>query len=171
MTSGPQPTREGIAAQFVGRTGAVPRARFYPTGELVWEFTVRVVDTWDPAGRVETVTCRAPDQNYGALQNWVKPGALVFVRGWLTLARWQADGKDKARVVIDCVELMPVPATARGSEPAAMDYRGRVTMPSTPEESPKMTQAQVVESVSSLKKKPSRKARADVVRRMLEEAQ
>src|SRR5436305_10750005 len=95
-------------AQFAGRAGAAPRARFTRNGEPLWEFTVRVTDNWDPAGRTETVTVRAPDQNYASLQKWVKPGTRLLIRGWLTLVRWRAEGKDMARMVIDCVELTPL---------------------------------------------------------------
>ena len=148
--------RKGIVAQFVGRAGTAPRARFHPNGDVVWEFVVRVTDTWAAgAGSIETVSVRVPDQHYAQLQKWVTPGANMFLRGWLWLARWKSDktGKELIRLIMDAEELMPVDkngyATAQGSEPAAMDYRGRVTSPSLapevqamPEPATRLTKAQ-----------------------------
>jgi single-stranded DNA-binding protein len=156
--------REGITAQFTGRTGTAPQARFYPSGELVWEFTVRVVDTWDTTGHVETVTVRAPDQNYGSLQNWVKPGALLLIRGWLRLVRWHtAEGKDKARMVVDCIELTPLGVRVPGSAPGAMDYRGRVTAPPAGGFSDAIARDVAADAVS-------KQARAARARQLLDEA-
>jgi hypothetical protein len=113
---------EGIAAELTARVATAPKVRFYPTGELVWEFNVRL----DMDGRTETLTVRAPDQNYGSLQNWARLGALLFLRGRLRLVRWRNDqGQDKARLILEPLELMPLGTRIEGSAPAAMDYRDK----------------------------------------------
>lgn len=150
--------REGITAQFLARVASAPRARFTADGEPTWEFVVRVNDTWDTTGRTETVTVRVPDVHYAQLQKWVKPGVRMWLKGWLYLARWKStkDGRDKVRMVVDAVELMPADtngrSTAQGSEPAAMDYRGRTTAPAQPKVTPvsKNTKARAVDQLRTM---------------------
>jgi hypothetical protein len=149
--------QEGIASELVARVATAPRARFYATGELIWEFNLRL----HTEGRTETLTVRAPDQHYGQLQNWAIPGKLMYIRGWLHLVRWTADGKDKARLVVDPVELMPLGITIQGSAPGAMDYSSAPRP--APAASPEVLAQQPVEAT-----KARRAARA---RQMLEEAE
>jgi single-stranded DNA-binding protein len=149
--------QEGMAAELVARVATAPRARFFPSGELVWEFNLRLVMD----AHVETLTVRAPDEHYSQLQNWAIPGRLMYIRGWLHLIRWVADGRDKARLVMDPLELMPLGMNIQGSAPAAMDYSNaaKPAPPATPE----VQAQQPVET-----NKARRAARA---RQLLEEAE
>ena len=149
--------KEGLGAELVARVATAPKARFFPSGELVWEFNLRLhVD-----GRTETLTVRAPDQHYGSLQTWAIPGKLMYIRGWLHLIRWTADGHDKARLVVDPIELMPLGVHIQGSAPAAMDYStaSQPLAPASPE-----VQAQQPVEINKAK-------RAQRARQMLEEAE
>jgi hypothetical protein len=123
--------REGLAVELVARVATAPRARFYPSGYLVWEFNLRLYMDM----RMETLTVRAPDEHYAQLQTWAIPGKLMYIRGWLHLVRWTADNRDKARLVVDPVELMPLGLNIQGSAPAALDYASapRPAPPAAPE--------------------------------------
>ena len=148
---------EGLAAELVARVATAPKARFFPSGELIWEFNLRLVMD----ARTETLTVRAPDQHYGSLQNWATPGKLMYIRGWLHLVRWTADGKDKARLVVDPVELMPLGMNIQGGAPAAMDYSSAPRPPKAA--APEVQAQQPVES--------NKARRAQRARQLLEEAE
>lgn len=149
--------REGLATELVARVATAPKARFFPTGELVWEFNLRLYMD----ARTETLTVRAPDQHYAQLQTWATPGKLMYIRGWLHLVRWTADGKDRARLVVEPVEIMPLGLNIQGSAPAAMDYSA-APRPATPA-SPEVQATQPVET--------SKARRAARARQLLEEAE
>ena len=149
--------KEGLGAELVARVATAPKARFFPSGELIWEFNLRL----HMDGRTETITARAPDKHYGQLQTWAIPGKLMYIRGWLHLIRWKADGLDKARLVVDPIELMPLGMNIQGSAPAAMDYSATLRPSSVA--APEVEAQQPVETT-----KARRAARA---RQMLEEAE
>ena len=149
--------KEGLGAELVARVATAPKARFFPSGELVWEFNLRL----HMDGRTETLTVRAPDQHYAQLQSWATPGKLMYIRGWLHLIRWTADGRDKARLVVDPIELTPLGVNIQGSAPAALDYSA-VPRPQTPA-SPEVQAQQPVET--------SKARRAARARQLLEEAE
>ena len=148
---------EGLGAELVARVATAPKARFFQTGELVWEFNLRL----HMDGRTETLTVRAPDQHYAQLQSWATPGKLMYIRGWLHLIRWTADGRDKARLVVDPVELTPLGVNIQGSAPAALDYSA-AARPQRPA-SPEVQAQQPVET--------SKARRAARARQLLEEAE
>lgn len=85
----------------------------------------------------------------------------MYIRGWLHLIRWKADGLDKARLVVDPIELMPLGMNIQGSAPAAVDYSA-APRPATPA-SPEVQAAQPVETTKA--------RRAQRARQMLEEAE
>jgi single-stranded DNA-binding protein len=116
---------DGIQVQFRGYVDSAPRVRFTQTGETLWEFGVRLINSW--LTHTETLVVRVPDQNLSLLERWVVPGRQVLVRGTAHVARWQAkDGRERVRVVVEPVrELMPLDEHAMGSAPAALDYRDR----------------------------------------------
>jgi single-stranded DNA-binding protein len=149
---------EGLASELVARVATAPKARFFPSGELVWEFNLRLYMD----ARTETLTVRAPDKHYAQLQSWATPGKLMYIRGWLHLVRWTTgEGKDKARLVVDPVELMPLGLNIQGSAPAALEYAttSKPAPPPTPE-------VEVQQPVESNKAKRARRAR-----QLIEEAE
>jgi hypothetical protein len=152
--------REGLNCELTARVATAPKARFYPTGEPVWEFNCRVFMT----AHTETLTVRCPDRNYGTLQNWAVPGRLVYMRGYLQVVRWKGqDGQNKIRLVIEPVELMPLGLNIQGSAPAAMDYAGV----------PRMSQAQAIglpTPGADTAVAASKDRRAQLARELLEEA-
>jgi hypothetical protein len=73
--------------------------------------------------QTETVTVRVPDLHYQTLQRRVVPGRFLFAKGTLHLVRWAGmDGLERARLLLEGDELMPIDTRARGSEPAALGY-------------------------------------------------
>jgi single-stranded DNA-binding protein len=118
---------DGMRAELRGQVAAAPRARFTPDGVAVWEFTMRLAAHWTDTAEVIVVRC--PDERYADLQRWVVPGASLYLRGSLKLARWQSkDGRPRACLLLEAIEVMPLDRHARGSEPAALDY-SRSAMP------------------------------------------
>jgi hypothetical protein len=115
---------DGIHAELRGYVQTLPRMRFHPSGVGLWEFGVRLTDSWS-AVTTETVLVRVPDEHYNTLQRWVLPGKHLMVRGMLHLVRWtgKGDGKDRARLIVEPTrEVMPLDERIQGSEPAALDY-------------------------------------------------
>jgi single-stranded DNA-binding protein len=112
---------DGIRAELRGYVHSAPRVRFTRTGESLWGFGVRVVDSWTPKAEVAVV--RVADQYYDLLQRWVVPGRRVYIRGTAHVMRWTGnDDQQRVRLLIDpAVEVMPLDREqrARGSEPAA----------------------------------------------------
>jgi single-stranded DNA-binding protein len=116
---------DGIQAQFRGFADTAPRVRFLPSGEQLWEFNVRLIDSLTTT--TETLTVRVPDQRYGQLARWVVPGRQLLVRGTLHVARWQGKAeRERVRLVVEpTLEVMPLDESVQGSEPAALDYTDR----------------------------------------------
>jgi ribosomal protein S12 methylthiotransferase accessory factor YcaO len=115
---------DDIRAELRGRVAAAPRVRFAPTGESVWEFSVRLAAHW--TATPEVVVVRVPDEHYADLQRWATPGKRLYLRGSLRLVRWQdPDQTPRARLLLQAIELMPLDDRAHGSEPAALDYTER----------------------------------------------
>jgi single-stranded DNA-binding protein len=116
-------TLDGIRADLRGYVDTAPRVRYHPDGEMVWEFTVRLIDSWSTSS-AEVVVVRVPDRNYALLQRWAVPGRQAYLRGVLHLARWQGnDGQPRARLLLEGSELMPLDQRATGSTPAALDFQ------------------------------------------------
>jgi hypothetical protein len=112
---------DGILAQFRGYAAEAPRVRFSAGGDSLWEFGVRLVDTLAPS--TETITVRVPDQHYRLLERWVVPGRFLFARGIMHLVRWRGgDWLERARLLLEGQELMPIDTKVKSSEPAALDY-------------------------------------------------
>jgi hypothetical protein len=112
---------DGIRAELHGYVQYAPRARYQPTGECVWEFGVRLIDTLTVT--TETIVIRLPDQHCAQLQRWAVPGRQAYVRGALHVARWRAnDGREPVRLLLEATELMPLDARAPGSASAALHF-------------------------------------------------
>jgi single-stranded DNA-binding protein len=133
---------DGIQATFRGHAAEAPRARFTRQGDSVWEFGVRLTDSWLQS--TETVTVRVADQHYNLLQRWVVPGRQVMIRGTLHPVRWTGkDGKERMRLLVEpTLEVMPLEHQARGSEPAALHY-GERRMPQNVASVPRPTATSV----------------------------
>ena len=98
---------DGIRAQLRGYADEAPFARFTPDGVSLWEFKVRLVDTWRP--ETEKVIVRVADEHYGSLQSWVVPGRHLLVEGILHLIRWTPkDNVPRAVLVIEMTDLHPL---------------------------------------------------------------
>jgi hypothetical protein len=112
---------DGILAQFRGYATEAPRVRFNASGDALWEFGVRLVDSLAP--HTETITVRVPDEHYQALQRWVVPGRPLYARGTLHVVRWTGgDGLERVRLLLEGLELMPIDLKPKGSESAALAY-------------------------------------------------
>jgi hypothetical protein len=111
----------GIRGEFRGYCDSAPRTRFHADGTAIWEFAIRLID--EEVVTAEHIVIRVPDRRYATLERWARPGRQLYVRGLLRLIRWTgSDHIERARLLMEPVELMPLDERVKGSEPAALDY-------------------------------------------------
>ena len=121
---------------MVGRLTRDVEVRYFSTGGCVGEFSLAVNSIRKRGDQWEEAVSFFPVLLYGkraeSLRNYLLKGTQIAVKGELFQQRWEYDGKNQSKVVIQASEIQLLGKTQQQSNPGRVVPQPVAQVPSQP---------------------------------------